>query len=78
MAAGCYCLSHCWEGSDEILPREFLFDTNLSLADKLKEYFAMEQGIRAKGGREMRSIVEKKFGIEQTTESILSAVCDVA
>ncbi len=38
IASGCYCLSHAWEGADELLPAEDLYLTDDELVEKILAY----------------------------------------
>ena len=38
IASGCYCLSHHWDGADELLPEEYLFFTEGELIQKIQQY----------------------------------------
>jgi glycosyltransferase involved in cell wall biosynthesis len=38
MATGCYCLSHHWDGADELLPVEQLYFTDRELQDLVLQH----------------------------------------
>lgn len=40
MAAGCYCLGHCWDGIEEVLPPDHIYTTDGDLRAKLIAYAA--------------------------------------
>lgn len=61
MASGCYCVSHCWAGVEEILPRENIFTTDSDLRQKLLQYAALPEDIKRQKQQQMRMIIEEKF-----------------
>ena len=66
MAVGCYCLSHFWDGAEEILPPEYLYATDTELQQKIIEYCELPNGVKWKRQDQFRSIVQEKFDIDQT------------
>lgn len=70
MASGCFCLSHFWDGVEEVLPVESIYITGHEFRQKLVAYTdlsAEEQAIRR--GR-LRTIAEQKFDTHQTEENV--------
>jgi len=68
MAAGCYSLSHVWDGAEEILPEENLFSTETSLVNKILAYTAMTEDEKARRQRYMRSVAVDKFDLQSSLE----------
>lgn len=64
MAAGCYSLSHVWDGAEEILPEENLFSTETSLVEKILAYAAMSEEEKNDRQHQMRAIAVEKYGLE--------------
>jgi glycosyltransferase involved in cell wall biosynthesis len=64
MAAGCYCLSHFWDGADEILPQENLFSSEVMLVEKILGYAAMPEKDKTLLQQRMRSIAAEKFDLK--------------
>ncbi|HET60243.1 MAG TPA: glycosyltransferase, partial [Chloroflexi bacterium] len=64
MAAGCYSLSHVWDGAEEILPEENLFTTETSLVEKILSYAALSEGEKEERQNQMRAIAIEKYGLQ--------------
>jgi glycosyltransferase involved in cell wall biosynthesis len=77
MASGCYCLSHYWDGSEELLPTEYLYFTNNELREKILSYLAMSD-IEKKSYRSlMREKACEKFDINQTKIKMMQLIQDL-
>ncbi len=70
MASGCYCLSHHWDGADELLPAENLFFTNRELRNKILYYCDCSEAEKQAQRVRMRSIACEKFDIDQIKDQI--------
>jgi len=70
MASGCYCLAHCWDGADELLPEENLFFTNGELQEKILNYCDILESERQRIREHMRTLAVEKFDINQTKTQI--------
>ncbi|NSW52304.1 MAG: glycosyltransferase family 4 protein [Anaerolineae bacterium] len=66
MAAGCYCLSHFWNGAEEILPSEYLFSTEAELVQKIRAYIQMPDVEQQQLCQQLRSIVAEKFDLQDS------------
>ena len=66
MAAGCYCLSHFWDGAEEILPREYIYSTDDELQQLIIEYCGLNEDKRKDHINGLRAIAYEKFDIEKT------------
>jgi glycosyltransferase involved in cell wall biosynthesis len=64
MATGCYCLSHFWDGAEEILLPEYLCRTDLELQEKIIAYCRMSQEVRETHKRCLRQLAAEKFNLE--------------
>ena len=78
MASGCYCLSHCWDGSEEILPRENIFTTDSDLRKKLIDYASWSSGRKEEAQVGMRRIAESRFDESMVVRSIGNMVEELA
>jgi glycosyltransferase involved in cell wall biosynthesis len=70
LATGCYCLSHFWDGAEEILPPDYLYSTESDLQQKIIEYIEMSEEMRQNHRRRMRCLAEEKFRIENTASKM--------
>jgi glycosyltransferase involved in cell wall biosynthesis len=70
MASGCFCLSHRWEGADELLPEENLYYSNTELNQKILRYCEASESQRQQLKAKMRAIVCDRFDIHQTRADI--------
>jgi glycosyltransferase involved in cell wall biosynthesis len=78
MARGCFCLSHRWEGAEELLPEAFLFGQNSELIQKIQTYADLSEDEKLHAIAQQRQIVEEKFNIKNVAQSVLKVVNEVA
>lgn len=78
MASGCYCLSHCWDGVEEVLPPEQIFTTDSDLRAKLLAYAALPEADRQQAQARMRGIAEEKFDERRMVRQIIEVIERVA
>jgi glycosyltransferase involved in cell wall biosynthesis len=64
MASGCYCLSHFWDGAEEVLPPENIYITDSELMHKIIFYAQLSEDERAHQKSQMVEIAVQKFDIE--------------
>jgi glycosyltransferase involved in cell wall biosynthesis len=64
MASGCYCLSHFWDGAEEILPQEYLFTTESSLVEKILAYAGLSEEEKEDRQNQMRAIAIEKYSLQ--------------
>jgi glycosyltransferase involved in cell wall biosynthesis len=78
IASGRYCLSHHWDGADELLPPEDLFYAEGELVRKLGDY--CDAGERERKARQERqlAIVRERFDVAKTKVLIRQVVEEVA
>jgi glycosyltransferase involved in cell wall biosynthesis len=74
MASGCYCLSHRWDGAEELVPQENLFYTNAELQERILRYCEIPETQKQEQRARMRAIACAKFDINQTIAQVLQAV----
>lgn len=78
MAAGCYCLSHCWDGAEEMLPAENLYVSETELMAKIIAYSALSAEERAGRQGQMRALACTQFDLAQQTARIRAIIDEVA
>ncbi len=61
IASGCYCLSHEWDGADELLGPEALYTTDNELAEHIRAYANMEEKERKIARYKQRERVTQNF-----------------
>lgn len=74
MAAGCYCLSHFWDGADEILPEAYIYSTEGELIQKLIDYYDMPEADRQVHLARLRSIAVEKFDFARSEKKYREAL----
>lgn len=74
IASGCYCLSHHWDGADELLPSENLFITGLEMNKKINEYAALSPDQQIQKITDLKNRVSRHFDIINISTEILSLV----
>lgn len=77
MASGCYCLSHHWEGAEELLPLDHLFFTSTQLIDKVLRYCDLPESAKREEKARMTAIAHEKFDIEKIRVSIRQVIEEV-
>lgn len=66
MASGCYCLSHRWDGAEEMLPEDQLYYTDDELIQKIMDFSENSEAGRQRLRSLMREIACDRFDINQT------------
>lgn len=74
IASGCYCLSHWWDGADELLPSENLFHTERELGQKIIEYSEVAEAERQARCERLRERVRDQFDVNKTKVQIREVV----
>jgi len=74
MASGCYCLSHHWDGADELLPEENLYFTGKQLKEKILEYCDISEEERQNRRTYLRNMVDDKFNVNKTKIQIRKVI----
>jgi glycosyltransferase involved in cell wall biosynthesis len=74
MASGCYCLSHNWDGAEELLPAGNLYYTNTELVQQLLRQAEKSDAERARDRARMRSIVCDGFDVDVTKVAIRKVI----
>lgn len=76
MASGCYCLSHFWDGAEDVLPADCLFGFDDELCDKVIAYAEASACEKSQRRQQMRQLACDKFDIRQTTQAIHQVLAD--
>jgi glycosyltransferase involved in cell wall biosynthesis len=74
IAAGCYCLSHWWDGADELLPEANLFHTDAELIEKLACYAGAAPADRQASQAALRQRVAERFDVDRIKVQIRQVV----
>jgi glycosyltransferase involved in cell wall biosynthesis len=77
MASGCYCLSHRWDGAEELLPEENLYYTDSELKQKILTYCEYPEAEKQRQRARMRAIACEKFDIRQSIADIRKVIEEV-
>jgi glycosyltransferase involved in cell wall biosynthesis len=78
MASARYCLSHHWDGAEELLPVEHLFLTNAEMHAKILAYCDLPEPEKRCEQEKMRSIAIEKFDIGRIKSQIRDVIEDAA
>ena len=78
MASGCYCLSHCWDGVEELLPEENLYATNMELKQKILAYCELTESEKQQQRIRMRAVASDRFDLQQSIAGIRQVIEDFA
>jgi glycosyltransferase involved in cell wall biosynthesis len=78
MAMRRYCLSHHWDGAEELLPPENLHYTDRELQDNILRYCDLEETEREALQDRMRAIVAERFDVTQTGPQIRAVIEEAA
>jgi glycosyltransferase involved in cell wall biosynthesis len=74
IAAGCYCLSHWWDGADELLPEDNLYYTDAALIDKLLCYAAASPAEQQARQAALRQRICERFDMDRIKVQIREVV----
>jgi len=78
IASGCYCLSHDWDGADELLPAGNIYRTDRELAEMLSRYCDLSEAQRQQEQAALRSRVSKCFNLDEIKVQIRQVVEEAA
>lgn len=70
IAAGCYCLSHRWDGADELLPEPDLYFTDAELQEKILDFCDAAEDERRRRQAQQHEIVCARFNVDNTKVQI--------
>lgn len=72
IASGRYCISHTWEGAEQLLPADALFTTQDELVDCILAYADMSETCRQDRLAQQQAVVRANFDMEK----IKMLICD--
>ena len=78
MASGCYCLSHYWDGVEELLPMTNLYYSDQELQERVVHYLNKPETGKQKDREEMRSIACEKVDIQSIKTQIREVIEELA
>jgi glycosyltransferase involved in cell wall biosynthesis len=78
MASGRYCLSHHWDGADELLPGGQLYFTNSELVRQILDYAGRSEAGRRQEQARMRAIVCDGYDVDVTKVAIRRVIEEAA
>jgi glycosyltransferase involved in cell wall biosynthesis len=78
MASGCYCLSHHWDGANELLPPNNLFYTSSELIEKILNYSNLSDNEKLMQKKTIHDIAYEKFDIRKTITQISQVIDEVS
>jgi glycosyltransferase involved in cell wall biosynthesis len=74
IASGCYCLSHAWDGAEELLPDANLFMTGSELKKKIHAYCARTESEKRAMLADLYTLVRDNFDVDRTKGEIRQLV----
>lgn len=74
MASGCYCLSHRWEGVEELLPADNLFFTERQLVERILAYCELPEDERQQRKTRLQEIVCHMADVDNTKVQVRKVV----
>ena len=78
MASGCFCLSHFWDGADELLPVENLFYTGTEFQEKVLQYCEASETEKRAQREKLYQLVCDQFDIDKTKVRIRELLEEIA
>ena len=77
IASGCYCLSHRWDGADELLPDEALFFTEQEMIQRILAYCSISEDEKKEKTNKLYQEVRDRFNVDKTKVQIRQVVEEV-
>jgi glycosyltransferase involved in cell wall biosynthesis len=77
IASGCYCLSHGWEGADELFPEENIFYTDRELIERILRFSAAPADQQKEMIEKLGCIVREGFDLDKIKIQIRQLVEEV-
>lgn len=74
ISSGCYCLSHFWDGADELLPEENLFYTGTEFQEKVLQYCDLPDSEKRDKRKQLQNMVRERFNLDKTKVQIRELV----
>jgi glycosyltransferase involved in cell wall biosynthesis len=73
-ASGCYCLSHWWEGADEIFSLDQLYLSEQELIEKITRYYQASEEERQRLKEPLRNFIVESCNIKNITSRIKTVI----
>ena len=77
IGSGCYCLSHAWDGADELLPVDDIYVTDSELINKILVYADSSPQERRSKREAQLTLVRERFDVEKIKVQIRRLVEEV-
>lgn len=77
IASGCYCLSHWWDGADELLPTEGLYLSERELIKLVMDYSETSEAEKEQRRTKQRERVVCNFDLDKTIHQIRQVIEEV-
>jgi glycosyltransferase involved in cell wall biosynthesis len=77
ISSGSYCLSHHWDGADELLPKENLFHSEQELVQKIIAYYRLPENEQIRKAAVLQALVKERFNVNNTKIQIRELVEEV-
>ena len=77
IASGCFCLSHHWDGAEELLPPENIYFTSSELQEKIIQYHSLPDAEKSRASASLREMVTQRFDVDKTKIEILQLLDEV-
>jgi glycosyltransferase involved in cell wall biosynthesis len=74
VATGCFCLSHKWDGADELLPEQNLFYSDQELIQKIFAYCDASEAERKEMVTSLMGRIRERFDVHKTKVQIREVV----
>jgi glycosyltransferase involved in cell wall biosynthesis len=74
MASGCYCLSHHWDGAEELLPQSHLYMTSSQLQEMIIDFCELPDPRKEDERVRMRQLAGERFDIEKSNQQICEII----
>lgn len=78
MACGCMCVSHEWDGAEEVLPDAYRFTSAAELKCRVVALLGSDETARQAHRRRMRSIAEQRFDVRRERDVFAALFAEVS
>jgi glycosyltransferase involved in cell wall biosynthesis len=78
IASGCDCLSHHWDGADELLPADRLYQTEAQLIERVLAYCDLPQPEKDARQAALRAEIARRFDVCDIQERIAQVIAEAA
>jgi glycosyltransferase involved in cell wall biosynthesis len=78
IASGSYCLSHKWDGAEELLPKDNLYYTEMELVQKINYFYDLPEFEQSEKVAVLQAMIKEKFNVEKTKVQIRELVEEIS